>query len=180
VIRNKEFANNPFLLSLAEAEVCNGLGIYTINHVGIAGYFFTARHDNKEAINFFINHLHLFVKIVNKVDKQLIRTGYWNNVNISTNNQKLFNIDDRRFIFGNKQLKNYSPLKIFLDEKEVQLTSRQVQTLDALKNISTTNDLANFLNTTSRTAEWHLSEIRKRTGLKGRSELIDFAMMYIK
>lgn len=174
VIRNKELVHTPFLSNLADVEMCNGLGVYSKNNIGVSGYFFTARHDDKEAINFFVNHLHLFKSIVDKIDKQLIQGSYWRNVSIRSDDKSLFKQEERRLIFSNKNMR-YLPCKILLDDKEIELTRRQIQILDLLKDSSATKDLAETLNIETRTVEWHLDEIRKKTGFHRKNELIDFA-----
>jgi DNA-binding CsgD family transcriptional regulator len=175
VIRRKDLANNPFLIYLSDAGMCNGGGVYITNQFCILGFFFNARSDDKEAIQLFINHVGLFQSIVGAVDKQLITEGYWDNAPITPKNKKLFNIDDRRLIFTYNKLKSYSPCTILSNHKEITLTRRQAQILDQLKDSKSTKDLAGVLHLETRTIEWHIAQIKEKLGVHSKVELINVA-----
>lgn len=174
VLRHQDLARNPFLLSLAETEVCNGLAVYTRNNTGIVAYFFTARHDDKEAMNFFLNHLGIFKSIVNVVNKHLMERNYWAGNFIDFETKILFNSMERKIIFGDiKESDTYSRI-VLVDGQKIQFSARQTQLLDSLKYHKTTKDIALDLNLETRTVEWHLSELRKKIGASNKKELVNF------
>ena len=181
VVRSKDLANNPFLYNLVDAGMCNGIGIYIINNIGITVYFFNAKHDEKEAVHFLINHLNVLKSIVDKVDSQLIQDGYWNNLLISSQNKNLFSNNEKRVIFSHRKDHQTIPTKLLLNNKMIEFTPREIQILDVFKNTnaikksSTIKKLAVTFNIGSRTIEWHLEQLKEKTGMRGKDELIDFA-----
>ena len=175
VLRNQDLAKSSFLLSLAESEVCNGLAVYTKNHTGVVAYFFTAKHNDREAMGFFINHLELFKSITNIVDTHLLEVNYWTKDFIVVETKTLFDDTERRLIFDDIKKLNTYPSAVIVGGKNVNFSGRQTQLLDALKYNKTTKDIASALCLETRTVEWHLAELRKKVGVSNKKELMSFA-----
>jgi len=173
IIRSKDLANNQFLISLVESKMCNGIGIYSINKYGVVGYFFNAKSNNQEAIQFFINQMHLFQEVVNVVDKKLETERYWDNILISDHNKNVFNTEERRLIFSNKKM-HYCSSKVIAEAcNNNKLTRRETQILSLLRDTSNTKDLANVLGIGTRTVESHLSSLRKKMGVYNTKNLTE-------
>jgi DNA-binding CsgD family transcriptional regulator len=172
IIRSQEFANNAFLQSLVEAKLCNGIGIYSSNQFGVVGYFFNAEHNNKEAVQLFINKIDCFQSIVHRISLQLEKEGYWNKVMISRNCKNLLTGSDRSLVFSNKKLLPLGSAEAFLGLNKHELTHRETQILHLLQTGNTTKDLAKIFNNGVRTIETHLGALRKKAGVKSTKDLI--------
>lgn len=66
---------------------------------GVVAYFFTAKHNDREAVGFFINHLELFKSITNIVDTHLLEVNYWTKDFIVVETKTLLDDTERRLIF---------------------------------------------------------------------------------
>jgi len=180
VIRSKGLADNAFLKKLAEVEMCNGIGIYTKNQYGVVSYFFNAKHDNNEALQFFVNQIHVFQLIVDIVEKKLAIEGYWKKRMILDKPQCCLNTDDRRLIFYNKNFLAIVKNQIFFGQNNIPLTRRESQIIDLLTTGSTTKDMASFFNVGIRTIESHLRALRKKGGVNKTRNLINVPFGDIK
>ena len=75
ILRSEGLADNHFLKTLVELEMCNGLGVYTKNKSGIVGYYFTINQQSKKQMHFCINKMHLFKNISKHCRKTINRSG---------------------------------------------------------------------------------------------------------
>lgn len=176
IIRTKELASSPFLISLVDVEMCNAIGRYITNEIGLIGYYFTANQNDKEAIHFLVNNVYLFDKVIAAVDNQLIKEGYWDNILILPNNRKLL----PAVFFSKEKIDKNLIHRIFFDGKEFVFTQREMQILKIIKIRNVTKEIAQILEVSTRTIEWHIQNLKNKTGLSKKDELVDFALQLEK
>lgn len=170
ILRSEGLVNNDFLSKLSEVRMGNGIGIYQSNKSGIVGYYFTANQNIKDAMNFCINKIHLFERIANLVETQLVKKDYWNTAPILPSHKKLLLLNTRQLFF-NEEIKDKGlSNKIFYNGENFIFTQREMQILDLIKITYKSKDLAQILNISTRTAEWYLYKLKRKVNVHNKDE----------
>jgi DNA-binding CsgD family transcriptional regulator len=175
IIRSKEFAHTSLLKDLAEAEMCNAIGVYVKNQLGITVYFFTAHYQEKDAIQFLINKFHLLEIIISRVESRLLQLNYWAKSLVLPDNKNFFSTPEKLLIFGKKKRGATEKYYISVDKKQFQFKQKEMEILQIIGISSRTKDMAKVLDTDIRTIDWHLQNLRKELGVSARSSIITFA-----
>lgn len=175
VLRTRDQAINNFQHKLLTVNMSNSLIIYKKTDDLIRGYFFINHPNNYESLNFFINNLVLFNDII-------ISTDYI----VSQDSSLLDELEPQKFhLFSEKTISEIlNPKKdlvsntiLIFNNKEYSFTPKEIQLVEAIKFGGTIKDLAKRLHTVPRTAEWHLTNIKKKIGAFNKQDVITFAQI---
>ena len=172
ILRSDELITNSFLEKLKENQMGNGLAVYLSNEIGTTGYFFTINNRYKDALHLCINKLHIFEKVSCLVDRQLIKIGYWNNVNILDYHRGLVAPIHKNFL-NYDSLDEAGPIKtVSYKAQQYLLTQREEQILDKIKIYKSAKALAKDLSISVKTAEWHIHNLKSKLNLHTKQEVI--------
>ena len=170
IIRSASNANNTFLRKLLIHDMCNSLLFYIKSKKVIKMYSFISSVDNHSAPHFFMNErfkLELFINSHSEIMESILRKAEFQSLRTKLFSKDIadciFSVDDSYcgFFTGNKTTShNYDSL-----------TQKESECVALLVNGATYKDIAHKMDISIRTAEFHVSNIRKKLNMKNKFDI---------
>jgi|GEM_PF-5280123 len=177
IIRTRDHVTNNFQRKLLTVNMSNSLVIYKKTEKSIRGYYFISEPHDYQSQIFIINNLTLFNKITNIVGNALDQNEFLLEELVIKKFQ-LFSTDQITKIFCNKKLDrvgSINNINLIANGKQFLFTPKEVEVLEVVKFGCTAKDVANSLNISPRTAEWHLHNIKHKLGTSSKLAVMAFA-----
>lgn len=159
IIRTATNANNRFLRQLLIQDLCNSLIFYKKSKEVIRMFCFIAPSSNLSALNYFVNKRFVFESIAVSCEAKLT------NIFLQQKYQKL-----RISLIAPEVVK-----KILEEKKELHcsgiyydLTTREKECISLIAKGATDKDIAKNFGISTRTVEYHISNIRKKLNVCNR------------
>ncbi len=174
--------NDRFSLMLYEFDIWNSFCLYYKNSNTVDGFYFTSSRENKEIINFYLNNIKLLERYSSYFKEKFSEaTTLKDLVNLS---EPIFSSDvfaKQNFNDENEEIKikNFSqslPLNKLVMNKEGQsivLSKREAECLCYMAFGKTMKEIASCLNLSPRTVEFYVDNMKKKTGLCSKSQLLN-------
>jgi DNA-binding CsgD family transcriptional regulator len=178
IIRTKDHVTNNFQRKLLAVNMSNSLVIYKKTDKSIRGYYFICDPQDYQSQIFFINNLMLFNKITNIVTNTLDLSDLLLE-ELITKKFQLFSKEEITKIFCNKKADRVNNINLISNGKRYFFTPKEVEVLEVVRYGCTIKEVANSLNISPRTAEWHLQKIKQKLGTSSKLALIAFAQNVI-
>lgn len=171
--------NGPLCQKLYDSNLWHGISIYKKSKDYTEIFSFCTTRENREMINFYINHLSVFEKIILYIKANL--------KDLTSAVQNFILNTEEILKYENKidQEKNKKEIESFLQEiqvkkyfigRDIYITQKQLEILRYLYKGKSTKEIAWTLNTSSRTIETHISNIKNTTSCGSKSSLIELAL----
>lgn len=162
VIRTPACINNQFLRELLLRDMCNSLLIYKKTKKIIRMYAFIASASNLAALNYFFNKWQSFEIIVNTYKDELA------SIFEKEEYQSL-----RQPLFDQKILNNiFNQIPTSADVTCDILTQIEMEYLPLLATRASNKDIAVLFNVSTRTVQYHVSNIKRKLKLNNRLNII--------
>lgn len=157
-------------------DIWNALAIYEKFNTHTDFWFFGTSRRNTQALNFYINNLDLLKKFtlyfkhklsddLNKINSDhLIKSNLQIFDNVSTEKENIKNF------FNKINIKSY---KI---SENLSISKKELEVLYYLIQGKTLKEIAQFLDLSFRTIEFHLDNLKKKMKFTKKSQLIDFCL----
>ncbi len=174
IIRTRDHVTNNFQRKLLTVNMSNSLVIYKKADKSIRGYYFICDPQDYQSQIFFINNLMLFNKITNIVSNTLDLNNFLLE-ELITKKFQLFSEEEITKIFCNKKADRINNINLISNGKQYIFTPKEVEVLEVVRYGCTIKEVANSLNISPRTAEWHLQKIKQKLGTSSKLALIAFA-----
>ncbi len=174
-------SNDRFCSMLYEFDVWNSLCIYYKNSETVDAFYFASTKDNKDIINFYLNNIKLLERYASYFKEKFSEI---------TNIENLAKLSEPTLgngVFANGcsggedeeiRVKNFSqslPVSKLVMNKEGQsiiLSKREAECLCYMAFGKTMKEIAICLNLSPRTIEFYIDNMKKKTGLSSKSQLL--------
>ena len=170
-LKTDSSANTAFLKKLSEVGMGNSIAIYRKTPKSINAYFFTVPPFFPNAAQLLVNKISTFEKIVDQIESLNIQFTVPNILNP----QQLLDTHDLAW-FRKSMNKKYLPdITLNINGTVIIFTESELKLLKLLTYTTITKEMSNRLNISPKTVEWHINNIRKKTGKHSRSALSTMA-----
>ena len=176
LLRTKSYNKTVFLKCLEELGMNNALAIYIVNNTGIASYYFTSSPNTENSTQYFLNNIEIFEELAWLTNDYINQPCNINLLEGSEYNKQLFPsyaievIFNKIFICGSSK-----KCEIFFRGEKLILTQKEALLVFYLKEGGTSKMLAQKMGLSSRGIDFHLCNLRKKTNLTSKEELVCFA-----
>ncbi|MDP1724121.1 MAG: helix-turn-helix transcriptional regulator [Alphaproteobacteria bacterium] len=174
------FQSNQWNSLLKELNHYNGISILSRTHEDyVDAWFFGASNNNTQILNVYNNHFDLIEKFIVyfqattkdllKVDNPENHFTYRNNLSLSLKNtNNCTELDFKNFL----EAINLKKLPLNLQDKQVNCTQKELQTIKLLSEGLTIKEISNFLERSPRTIESQIYDLKEKMNLFSTQKMI--------
>ncbi|PCJ28927.1 MAG: hypothetical protein COA94_03335 [Rickettsiales bacterium] len=166
ITRSASSINNKFLQELSSKDMCNSFLIYKNTEDVIYMYAFISSSLNPDALSYFVNQSGFLEELINKY-KATFASVF----------QKSKYQELREQMFSEKVAQHiFSDLTSSMQNSSFQqLTPKEIECTALVARGWNNKAIAKKLNISTRTVEFHLSNIRNKLNINSRNDIVDIA-----
>jgi DNA-binding CsgD family transcriptional regulator len=191
VIRQDNLTS-PYISALKDFGMSSSLIIYQRLKTVIVGYYFIPQVNNYCTLQYLLNNLSVLQNLIRNVGC-LINSGRYSGKKITIDQKyKLLDLDTAKALLNiNAPLIKHSTRRKFLiSGYEYDFTPKEIEILTLLRYTSVAKEITVHLNKnidlfqdkeiSTRTVEWHIQNIRKKTQITSNLDLRNIAIEIVK
>lgn len=171
-----ENIKDPVLSGIHSLDVWNGFNMYRRLLNSVETYWFSTSIENNEMNNFYINNVHLLKKFINFFDQKFMRIiNEYALSNLAIFQQGIdITPSNKNNLLSDLMKEKYSSSHYIFNHnfKKYILTKRESESLNFLAQGQTMKEIAKSMKISSRTVETMILNIKLKTNIKSKKELI--------
>ncbi len=182
LLRTRESIKTIYQFKLMDYAMINSLAVYEYEQKVIRGIYFIPSTKDYNAVNIFVNKLNIFENLSRRIFRIFAEGEYFGKKIEVTSGYKLLKQEENKILFieSLRQKHRKGNYKTLFFGKEYEFTPKEMEIMDALRITGYAKDIAVQLGVSNRTVEWHIDNIKKKSGVSNRLELRDFSNEILK
>jgi DNA-binding CsgD family transcriptional regulator len=160
VTRSTYQFENDYLVELNHRDMANSVGIYKFSQQKIEHFFFISKSKEHSRKDLMLNNLDNLEQAAKKI--ATLMNDAINNLEAIPQPEFYLSKSIINTIFSKVKTGHNKNFKIYMDDKEIRLTQRELEILSLLKHNYSNRVLAQHLGISIRTIDWYINNLKEK------------------